>query len=267
MHEEPPVRSDNWRQSYAHVFELSALGLAWEFVRRNPKLRDEWSALKPAWKESIGDHGTRIVREPKTERLVSPYLWTSSPEDATAASVIWNPMLTRRVLRVVAVPPRLALGGQTLDLEYLSVEKTLMIGVDGSQQLLLRDGPHSLQLDIRGASISEPATLFLDTALPEEGADIEIALLRCFHELRSTGGLLRQSFPPHPYAKRAALVLTALDGYLASVSHREIAVAVFGPQRVERDWGDPGEHLRDAVRRAIARGVALMEHGYSSLLR
>ncbi len=31
----------------------------------------------------------------------------------------------------------------------------------------------------------------------------------------------------------------ALDGYLAGVPHREIAVAMFEEERVARDWADP----------------------------
>jgi hypothetical protein len=59
----------------------------------------------------------------------------------------------------------------------------------------------------------------------------------------------------------------ALDGHLAGVPHRQIAIAMFGEERVARDWSDPGEHMRDAVRRAIARGLALMEGGYRMFLR
>jgi hypothetical protein len=268
MHEERPAEPGEWRKSYAHVFQLPALGCAWEFVRRNAKLEAAWSALKPAWQESVADHGLKIVHAPPDmASSSSSWLWASSFDDATQASVIWDPASTAHVLKVVALPPRMALGGQVLDLEFLTTEKTLFVTADGQQQLLLRDGTRSLQLDIRGAPITEPVALFADTAVPENRPDAHLALLRCFSALRLTGDLPKDCLAPHPYAKRAALVLVALDGYLAGVAHRDIAVAMYGLERVDRDWSDPGEHLRDGVRRAIARGVALMEGGYRIFLR
>ncbi len=266
MQDEDSAQEGGWRKSYAHVFELSALGCAWEFIRRNTRISDAWSALKPAWQEAIGDHGLKIVRA--TERVSSPYLWASSADqNATAASVIWNPAATERVLDVVALPPKAGFCGQILDLEFIAVEKTLFVASDGTQQLLLRDGMHSLQLNITGASIADPVALFVDTAVPEEHPDRQLHLLQCFRKLRISGTLPADGFPPHPYAKRAATVLMALDGHLAGIPHREIATAMFGDVRVERDWTDPGEHMRDTVRRAIARGLTLMEGGYRMFLR
>lgn len=266
MHEEPPASLGDWRRSYAHVFELSALGLAWEFVRRNSKIRDEWSALKPVWKEAIGDHGLKIVRgtvQPDTDCW-----WNSSPdEDATAASVFWSPSATARLLDVVSLPPSAAFHAQIFDLELFALEKTLLILPDGTQQLLLRDGAHSLQLNISGQSILAPVTLLVPAGLTEELSSTQTQLLKCFRLLRTNGTLPAECFPPHPYAGRAARVLMALDGHLAGVSHREIAVAMFGLERIKRDWGDPGEHLRDTVRRAIARGLVLMNGGYRTFLR
>ena len=58
-----------------------------------------------------------------------------------------------------------------------------------------------------------------------------------------------------------------LDGSLAGASHRNIAIALFGPERVEADWNDPGENLRDRVRRAVKRGRDLMNGGYLKFLR
>lgn len=175
--------------------------------------------------------------------------------------------MTTRVLDVVALPPRASFGGQVLDLEFIAAEKTLFLAPGGMQQLLLRSGPLSLQLNISGERITAPATLYVDTAVSEDRSEAQTRLLERFRKLRTTGTLPAECFPAHPYAARAAIVLMALDGHLAGVSHREIAVAMFGEERVIRDWSDPGEHMRDAVRRAIARGIILMNGGYQMFLR
>jgi hypothetical protein len=61
-------------------------------------------------------------------------------------------------------------------------------------------------------------------------------------------------------------VLRALDGALAGASHREIAEALFGQRRIQVDWAEPGENLRDRIRRAIWRGRSLMDGGYRDFL-
>ena len=256
----------DWRQSYAHVSKLSGLGCAWEFIRRNPKISETWSALKLAWQEVQGDYGLKIVEA--EHGISSPYLWSSSPDaDATVASVVWNPTVTNRVLDVVALRPKAGFRGHVLDLEFIAAEKTLFLASDGTQQLLLRDGMHSLQLNVSGVRIDEPVTLFVDTAVPEDHSDTQIRLLECFRKLRTSGALPTECFVPHVYARRAERVLMALDGYLAGISYREIAVAMFGAARVARDWSDRGEHMRDTVRRAISRGLVLMNGGYQMFLR
>ncbi|MGT2466519.1 DNA -binding domain-containing protein [Mesorhizobium atlanticum] len=45
-----------------------------------------------------------------------------------------------------------------------------------------------------------------------------------------------------------------------------IATALFGHARVQADWNDPGDHLRDRIRRAVRRGQQLMNGEYRRLL-
>lgn len=261
-------RRFEWRKSYDHVHQLPALGCAWEFVRRNPKFVDSWSTLKSAWMEVDGAHDIKIVHAGHALGLPTPYIWAASPDaDARHASVVWDHRATTRVLKAVALQPRMSFGGQVLDLDQIAVEKTLVLAADGAQNLLLRDGFRSLQIAIVGAPITAPFCLFVDTAVPEVRPDIQLALLGCWRAIRAGIAWPDECFPPHAYAKRAARVLLALDGHLAGVSHREIATALVGEARVDRDWSDPGEHLRDTVRRAVARGLALMEGGYRMFLR
>ena len=120
------------------------------------------------------------------------------------------------------------------DLELIAVEKTLYVDTSDRQQLLLRDGSHSLQLDFRGTPLTQPVTLLVDTAVPEDRPEIQLHLLQCFRELRASGTLPAHCFAPHLYAKRAS-VLKALGGYLAGIGHRDIAIAMFGGKSVDHD--------------------------------
>jgi hypothetical protein len=62
-------------------------------------------------------------------------------------------------------------------------------------------------------------------------------------------------------------VLRALDGSIAGLPHREIAVQLFGKESVDREWGHKRAHLSDKVRRAIAYGQNLMTGSYRQFLR
>ncbi|MDZ5698674.1 DNA -binding domain-containing protein [Chelativorans sp. M5D2P16] len=91
-------------------------------------------------------------------------------------------------------------------------------------------------------------------------------VLECLNALHATEQLPDRLFPPEARGNRLRFVLQALDGSLAGASHREIATALLGKQRVQADWTDPGDHLRDRIRRAIRRGHMLMNRGYRDFL-
>jgi len=253
------------RRPYDDLLAIPAQSWAWEFLRRSDRIRDAWAALKPAWEEREAS-GIRTVRlDGADSSELTPLLWASSPHQGAAdVSLVWDQHANNRVLQAVAVPVRFGYGGVILDLEQIGVQKTV-VQVNGDQHLLLRDGCRSLQIAIGGAPITDTVALFVDTG--EGASNLQLSMLGCLRVLRLTGTLDPRYFPPHPRSKRLLVVLKALDGYLANKNHREIALELFGAERVERDWCDPGEHLRDAVRRAIVSGVALMEHGYRKLLR
>ena len=82
-----------------------------------------------------------------------------------------------------------------------------------------------------------------------------------------TGHLAPRFHVADPRSRRLSLILQTIDGAMAMAPQREIAVALFGRRRVEVDWGDPADHVRDRVRRAIRRGRSLIDRGYLDLLR
>lgn len=64
---------------------------------------------------------------------------------------------------------------------------------------------------------------------------------------------------------RLILALRGLDGRLAGATHREIATALFGADRIpDRDW--ISHELRDQTARLVRLGFAMMRGGYRRLL-
>jgi hypothetical protein len=65
--------------------------------------------------------------------------------------------------------------------------------------------------------------------------------------------------------KRDALI--ALDAHCNGASHRDVALVMFGPAKVNAEWVADGCDLKDYVRRCRSRGIRLMQGGYRRLLR
>ncbi len=258
-----------WRTPYHELHALPRLGFAWEYIRRNPNFRDRWADTQSAWEEVGSSRGLRVIdiRQEGPPQPVYPVVWSSPPsEGALDAAVAWHPLSSPEILRAVAVPPKLARGAVIFDPQDYELEKTLIRMPDGSQELLLRDGFRTLQLHVIGGTLKDGDALFIDASEIEDSV-AQLQALACFRELRSTGILLNKYFPPHPHAVRLSQCLQALDGSLACASHREIGVAIYGQEKVERDWSDPRENLRDQVRRLVIRGRVLMERGFLGLMR
>jgi hypothetical protein len=209
------------------------------------------------------------------------------------AAVLWRPELCPHVLRLHAVPAP----GAGLDLGNLLLLPHFSAGViddghddhgdgrhvadgdDGGDRhadggdhhrrlvhLLYRDGRRQLQLEISGM-IGGGKLLLLEAVIDRRILGQQLRALRAFNALLSVGRLPPYYDRPASRGRRLALIRAALDASVAGRPQREIAIAMFGAARVERDWAHPAEHCRDQVRRAVARGRRLMEGGYRALLR
>jgi hypothetical protein len=137
----------------------------------------------------------------------------------------------------------------------------------GREHVRLSRGGERVQLAVSGASLLDAPYLLTELAIPDDIARPRRVAVAAFNRL-SQGRF--HAGPSHPEAQaspRLPLVLRALDGHLAGASQRQIAVSLFGPRRVEREWRGTRGFLRDRVRRAVSRGRHMMTSGYLELLR
>jgi hypothetical protein len=181
---------------------------------------------------------------------------------ACHARVIWQPDLCHTVLPVQVLP----CSGTSLGRFFFEdhrFDSTLLIDEQGGEHLLLRQDDRSLQLACNGVSLlTHDVTLTypIFAGLPKH-----LDVLQALAALQTKGALPPRFFPPDPRSRRLGQVLQVLDGWLTGTSHREIAVAIFGEQRVQAEWRS-GDTLRDWVRHTLRRGRALMSGGYKQLL-
>jgi hypothetical protein len=238
-----PSRTDNAAGSGASgawppFLRLSVPGFAWEFLRRNPDYRTDFSrdhlALDPRW-------GLRFPVDPALPAKQADVFWR---EDVAPGIVL--PMIAADGEEVgpMATPP-----------------------VAGSPRLA-EDGLHvrlavGLQLLFRGDARPETPTLVV------LGFDKDLGLrVRAVEALEriASGRSAPRSRLTSAQRLRLARSLLALDGAQRSDNYRQIALSVFGAELVEREsWRTAS--LRDATIRLVRAGRALMRGGYLKLLR
>ncbi len=236
-------RNDAWLRT------LGRRGWAWEFLRR--------SAL---YRGSFSSHG---ITQADANRW--GLLRYENPDcDARTAAAFWRADESPSVLPLTVAPE------DTLGIPFVLDRVVCRVDYcqhDDGTDILFSDDGRFLQLsifataDLKGAHLCMPA---LD--LPEN-ITARAAAFRRFNDLIQHGRLRPNLYPREPRAPRLITVLRALDGSLAGLPHREIAMLIFSKDRVDADWGGRQHHLRDQVRRAIAYGQGLMNGGYRQFLR
>jgi hypothetical protein len=183
---------------------------------------------------------------------------------ALDAPVFWRPEAYPAVLPVQVCDARESLDRLVLPLS--GCDSVLLIEANSREHLLLRQGYRAIQLActgqlLRGGNI---ALIYQLEGFCDLRAKLTtLSRLESLHRLGAFPSVL---FPPEPRARRLTQVLQALHGWLAGASQREIAMALFGRDRVTDEWSHPGAYLADQTRRAIKRGRALMQGGYRQLL-
>lgn len=233
---------------------------AWEFLRRNADYRNDYA--RHAAGLTSGNEPDHVAALPwGLLRFENPAC------DARAAAVLWQMKACRDVLPLAAAKMRPGTAVETLDPGKMRCRVIVYeFGVEERREVLLMQDGRSLQLTIFGSVPLENA-LLLTPALPE--ARYGKARLQAARRLLDAvkHGCLRPSlYRKERQSDRLARVVQALDGWLAKASQREIATALFGEERVTRDWQDPRNHLRDHVRRAVAYGRELMASRYRRFL-
>jgi hypothetical protein len=255
------ARNSDWSDpgKYAYVNSLPASGCAWEFLRRNPDYQRAWRAMSsephPSDAESAGAAAWGLVRFESPER------------DARSANVFWHLTVNREVLPVMASRAEHLEQAAKIPLTQLQCRVTSQTGRDGEQHILFAEVGRSLQLEVHGLPSLENLRLTTEIMLPPRLAAARVQALKRFSDVITHGRLRAFLYPPDKRASRLARLLQVLDGRNARAPYRDIALAIFGEERVSADWRDPGAHLRDHLRRAFRSGRELMMGGYRRLLK
>jgi hypothetical protein len=137
----------------------------------------------------------------------------------------------------------------------------VILGPTGERYLLLSDARAALTLRLQGSRASLVNTCILLRGIPNP----DLAA----RDLGILGNLIFN--PNHdPHNSRDLLflrdALVALDGRCVGASYREIAIVIYGWQKVRAAWSSRSRWMKDRMCRALARGEHLRDGGYRKLL-
>ena len=185
----------------------------------------------------------------------------------TAAQVhpVWSPQAGTHTLRLTArAINETSCTAPGLLVAALPNVAHILIDTVGRQHAVVRCGVTHMHLVVGGQPVVI-APVVLSAYVDERNAIAVVAeQLARFHRLLSASADTADTrWTAETLRLRDALI--ALDGYHAGATLPEIAAVIYGEERIERDW--PAKGLRQRVRRAQQRGVALCNGGYRHLLR
>lgn len=167
----------------------------------------------------------------------------------------------------MAAVPALERGEDALLLS--DIEPWLTIATDhrGVEHVLLSDGWHHIRLDIEEGRLSGHHAVRLEYRLAGlASADAMLCPLRRFLGLCRQRRFVPALFPTDPRVARGLEALRISDALEHGASQRDIAVALVGEERVEREWAGVSDALRSRVRRLIRHAREMAGGGYRSLL-
>jgi len=200
--------------------------------------------------------------KPKTDRRfgVGDFRGRRSP-----ASVFWRADLDPAVLTVRAAPVAAA-DGDAFRLDRLPCRAIVPRFGGGREQIIIGEGVRSIRIEVReGSVLSGPVRLAYDLAGFVD-LDIGLRVLGQLEALHRFDRLLPTLFRGEPRAHRWAMALRAWDGRRNGASQREIAIALFGPDRVTTDWST-GDDMRKRIVRLLRTGERLIAAAGPELLR
>ena len=195
------------------------------------------------------------------------FTFAERPElEAPEARIIWRADLDPGTLDVTATP---TLGGDPDGVDPLELAPWLTVATDaaGVEHAVLSDGWHHIRLDLDAGSLAGGEPIVFSYRIRGIGSAVaKILPLRRLLHLCRYHRFSASLFPEDRRIDRWIKLLRVHDALMDGASQREIAVALFGLERVEREWSGTSDSLRSRTRRLIREATVMAQGGYRLLL-
>jgi len=275
-------QADSGRQSNragdppARHLRLPYAAWAWEYLRRNRDYaRDFHSSLAGRARPIPLNTGAVLIRKRRRWRDAERWglLCFADPErSCDDANIFWRPDLL-----AAALPIQLVRLGNTdshivserhdeIELRRLQTRRVILDTVDGTRPIALCGRRFWVQLVCdRPASVGERCAIEVkinSTLHYQRKLDTANQLLSLYHSAGGKISLIGRSRD----STRLAQGLIAIDIVNAGGSHRDVAEAIYGADKVAERWGGPPHYYEDWARRLVARARFMVNEGYLGLL-
>lgn len=138
----------------------------------------------------------------------------------------------------------------------------------GREHAVLSDGWHHIRLDIEEGRLAGQEAVLLHYRMHGlASAEARWLPLRRFLDLCRHRRFARSLFPRDARIDRGIEVLRVHDAIGQGASQREIGAALFGDERVRRDWSVGSDSLRSRVRRLVRDAHSMARGGYRQLMQ
>ncbi|MFA5969187.1 MAG: DUF2285 domain-containing protein [Sphingomonas sp.] len=185
---------------------------------------------------------------------------------APEARIIWHADFDPGALGVAVIP------ADPSDPDCIRIARIapwLAIATDaaGREHAVLSDGWHHIRLDIEEGQLEGQEAILLHYRLCGlASAETRLLPLRRFLDLCRHRRFARSLFPRDARIDRGIVMLRVHDALRDGASQREIGAALFGDERVARDWSDSSDSLRSRVRRLVREAGTMARGGYRSMM-
>jgi hypothetical protein len=167
---------------------------------------------------------------------------------------------------VVEASPALASEPDAFDLA--DFEAFAVVAKDSSdmEHISLSDGFRRIRIDVVSGTLLEGPVVMTHILTGLTGVSPKLLALRRLIALTRTRRFGASLFPVASQTARLVAALQAFDGLTAGASQRDIAVTLYGQQRVAAEWNGASDSMRSRVRRLVGLANDLAAGGWQRLL-
>jgi Uncharacterized conserved protein (DUF2285)/Family of unknown function (DUF6499) len=251
---------------YAYTFGLGPMGWAWEFLRRDANYQCDYRINRAGHPVPI-EHNSGAVILRLRRRVFAAERWglhcfADPRKSAHDAPVFW---LVDQVKHSVSCTLRVANDNElgVLSLASFAGQRRVLVTPD-SEQVVIASNRLAARVVVRNSSFLIGASAVTFEII---GLDQPIRAFEAINNLRSLrSDRCPECSVPSEHHSKYFDYLVALDAHLAGHSFRDIAEILYGSDRIRPHWTDDSRGYKSKVRRAVERGLALMNGGYRELL-
>jgi hypothetical protein len=257
---------DQCLEDYAYTRELDRTGWAWEFLRRNEDYKRAYR-MNRAGHPIATQHVSGATLYRLRRRFLSAETWGleifADPKKlAHNTDVFWRPNLLTYQANCTS-RLQCADDSEHLSLHSFKAKRAVLAGFD-HEEIVFSGSGKSATLDVVDGTflLGERSLTFQHEGINSATRHHETMQILKYFMSSNANQSCETRRPNTKYLD----YLIALDGRLASRTYHDIALVLYGADAVGSSWRDDTRGLKSKVRRAVDRGLVLMNGGYLDLL-